>query len=321
MITLKPPFRAQDMEGLYNKVIKGQFSKIPDRFSSDFSEICKLLIRVEPESRPNCDQILKHTIIQNKIELLNKTSESELKDQLLQTIKIPKNLLLLTDRLPRPNYQNMNTLKKNQSYTKINSKEVNQKKRKSQGSVEGNENEETNLKRVRKVEEDKKKLREGIRSPKKIERSKSPLKSPNQYDYMNVKKIKAGSPTEEKKEKEKTILPNIHRHGSVDLRYEVNNKIMKYENEVNRLDRNLINQGNRIMNSVSPQGHQHVKEIYKVYAPYLKLNKNIIQKYMKNNQDKSYVKNLEKYYNFDNNPKIESKVILNRKLSPIQRKI
>jgi NIMA (never in mitosis gene a)-related kinase len=54
MITLRPPFRAENMEGLYNRVIKGQFSKISDRFSSDLSEVIKLLIQVHPESRPNC---------------------------------------------------------------------------------------------------------------------------------------------------------------------------------------------------------------------------------------------------------------------------
>ena len=54
MITLKPPFRAENMEGLYNKVIKGQISKIPDRFSSDIWEIVKMLIQVSPEARPNC---------------------------------------------------------------------------------------------------------------------------------------------------------------------------------------------------------------------------------------------------------------------------
>ena len=58
MITLKPPFRAADMEGLYNKVIKGQYSKIPDRFSQELADIVKLLLKVEPESRPNCGTII-----------------------------------------------------------------------------------------------------------------------------------------------------------------------------------------------------------------------------------------------------------------------
>jgi NIMA (never in mitosis gene a)-related kinase len=54
MITLKPPFRAENMEGLYGKVIKGQISKIPDRFSSDLNEIVRLLIQVAPDARPGC---------------------------------------------------------------------------------------------------------------------------------------------------------------------------------------------------------------------------------------------------------------------------
>jgi len=58
MITLKPPFRAENMEGLYNKVIKGQISRIPERFSSDIAEIVKMLIQVAPEARPNCGMFL-----------------------------------------------------------------------------------------------------------------------------------------------------------------------------------------------------------------------------------------------------------------------
>ncbi len=58
MITLRPPFRAENMEGLYNKVIKGQINKIPDRFSPDLAEVVKMLIQVAPESRPNCGKKL-----------------------------------------------------------------------------------------------------------------------------------------------------------------------------------------------------------------------------------------------------------------------
>jgi NIMA (never in mitosis gene a)-related kinase len=54
MVTLKPPFRAENMEGLYNRVIKGQFNKISEKFSADLSEIIKMLIQVHPEIRPNC---------------------------------------------------------------------------------------------------------------------------------------------------------------------------------------------------------------------------------------------------------------------------
>jgi NIMA (never in mitosis gene a)-related kinase len=58
MITLRPPFRAENMEGLYNKVIKGQINKIPDRYSNDLSEMVKLLIQVQPEMRPTCGKFI-----------------------------------------------------------------------------------------------------------------------------------------------------------------------------------------------------------------------------------------------------------------------
>jgi NIMA (never in mitosis gene a)-related kinase len=70
MITLKPPFRAENMEGLYNKVIKGQISKIPDRFSSDMWEIVKMLIQVTPEARPNCGKDLYNLLNKFQIYLL-----------------------------------------------------------------------------------------------------------------------------------------------------------------------------------------------------------------------------------------------------------
>ena len=128
MVMLKPPFRAEDMEGLYNKVIKGQFPKISDKFSHDLSEIVRLLIQVNPEHRPNCgknkklkiDQLLKNPIVMKKIEYfktLNVVGEEEVKEEnfLLQTIRIPKNLLYLTDKLPTSNYEKYNTEKRNQN--------------------------------------------------------------------------------------------------------------------------------------------------------------------------------------------------------------
>lgn len=40
-ITLKPPFRADDMAGLYKEVLKGSYTEIPDCFSQDLSNVVK----------------------------------------------------------------------------------------------------------------------------------------------------------------------------------------------------------------------------------------------------------------------------------------
>ena len=45
MLALHPPFRAENMEALYNKVVKCEYGKINDRYSKDISEIIKLLLK------------------------------------------------------------------------------------------------------------------------------------------------------------------------------------------------------------------------------------------------------------------------------------
>ena len=113
MITLRPPFRASDMEGLYKKVTKGQYSKIPELFSNDLSQIIQFLLQVNPKLRPNCDQILNHPIIKKRIEYFNITkgdkesiNGNNLKNKkLLKTIHMPRNLIFLAEKLPKPNYE------------------------------------------------------------------------------------------------------------------------------------------------------------------------------------------------------------------------
>jgi NIMA (never in mitosis gene a)-related kinase len=106
-VTLKPPFRAEDMQGLYKKVLKGVYPKIPGVFSNDLATIIKYMVQVEPSTRPDCDSILDMAIIKKRIQKLFPDDflyESDSKMNLLSTIRVPKNLLYLTDRLPKPNY-------------------------------------------------------------------------------------------------------------------------------------------------------------------------------------------------------------------------
>lgn len=47
-ISLKPPFRARDMEGLYKKVTRGYFSRINRNYSDDLMNLLRKLIKVDP---------------------------------------------------------------------------------------------------------------------------------------------------------------------------------------------------------------------------------------------------------------------------------
>jgi NIMA (never in mitosis gene a)-related kinase len=59
MATLKPPFRAEDMDGLYKKVIKGQYSKVGNGYSEALSNVIKSMLQVNPTNRPNAKQLLR----------------------------------------------------------------------------------------------------------------------------------------------------------------------------------------------------------------------------------------------------------------------
>ena len=111
MLALHPPFRAQNMDGLYEKVIKGKYPKINERYSSDISDLLKFLFKTEPNERPTCDDILKNPLVTKRIEFLKFNSKKEIdlskmdENILLQTIRIPKNLIFLSNKLPKANYE------------------------------------------------------------------------------------------------------------------------------------------------------------------------------------------------------------------------
>lgn len=94
------------MEGLFNKVVKGQFDPIPKVYSQELFNLVKYLIKVNPDHRPDCGQILSYPAIKAKIDLLfppNYTYPTE--STLLKTIKFPKTNQFSVS-LPEANYKN-----------------------------------------------------------------------------------------------------------------------------------------------------------------------------------------------------------------------
>lgn len=104
MATLKPPFRAEDMDGLYKKVIKGSYSKLGDNYSKQLSAVIKMMLQVNPANRPNADTLLSNIVWKTEELGLKDREEINKKDELLKTIRAHKNLHFLTDRLPKSNY-------------------------------------------------------------------------------------------------------------------------------------------------------------------------------------------------------------------------
>ena len=331
MITLRPPFRAQNMEGLYNKVIKGQFSRIPDRFSNELFEIVKLLIQINTDLRPSCDEILKNPIIQKRIEYFKSfPGDQENEDKaLLQTIKIPKNLLFLSDKLPKPNYSKH--MRNNNSVSeRLNMKNYRSFSKKSDYEIK--DNKENNK------EQQIKKINNNIYN-------NNILPSVKIEPKMNNKSLDLDNNNHEIKKNSPVLIHS----GSQKIIINDNNKKYFQNNSLNGIGHNngprkilhknassefpslnIINQKNRNID--------HLNELYKIYAPYL--NKPQIKNNIKyKGYNNYYLKNIQKYYkierppinnakNYINNYQIKinrvgsgKKVLPNRKLSPIKRNI
>ena len=142
MVTLRCPFREDNMVKLYNKVLVGEYKKIPNNFSEELNWIIDQMINSDINKRFSCDEILNCEIVKkyldkymnknikcysekringykinkniNKNNAINKSYSkyNSIKDEkkeddgkLLKTIFMPdNNLLYLRDQLPKANY-------------------------------------------------------------------------------------------------------------------------------------------------------------------------------------------------------------------------
>ena len=96
--TLSPPFKAEDMQGLFSKVIKGEFQPIQSHYTKDLRYVLRSLLQVEPSKRPNCDQIFRMPAVQRH--LINYSDLNE-HNTLLSSIKIKESMSI---SLPASNY-------------------------------------------------------------------------------------------------------------------------------------------------------------------------------------------------------------------------
>jgi len=106
LCTFNVPFPARDMKELRFKVLKGKLNPIPRAYSSDLSDMIRFLMQPNASERPSADEILSFDVVQRRMHLAPSGSESyqEIKNALLNTIKVPKNFRLVAKRLPKPFY-------------------------------------------------------------------------------------------------------------------------------------------------------------------------------------------------------------------------
>lgn len=63
MAAQKPPFTASDIQGLYRKICQGVFSRIPNHYSNELSDVINSLLKLNPSLRPSVHDLLKNPIV------------------------------------------------------------------------------------------------------------------------------------------------------------------------------------------------------------------------------------------------------------------
>jgi len=84
MCALQPPFNAQSLHQLAQKIIQGKYSDVPTHFSKNVPYLLGLMLNKDPAKRPSINQILKIDIIKQRITAL--LNEQDFKDEFSHTI-------------------------------------------------------------------------------------------------------------------------------------------------------------------------------------------------------------------------------------------
>lgn len=105
MACLRVPFEGNSIQELYKKINKGIISRIPKKFSKELSDMIKLCLTKDQKKRPSVSELLEHPVIVKKMGNEMPKQEDFIPGELWQTIKLPKNLNLLIQRLPKKKYR------------------------------------------------------------------------------------------------------------------------------------------------------------------------------------------------------------------------
>ena len=106
LASFQHPFEANSTHELHSKVQNSKTPNIPWEYSSELNSIVKKCMTKNPLERPTAEELLQNPIVLDKNEkfiLENAIEESFFKNRdnyLLDTIRIPKNMISLNDKLP-----------------------------------------------------------------------------------------------------------------------------------------------------------------------------------------------------------------------------
>jgi len=109
LLTFKPPFDSNSMDGLARKVMRGKFEPISAAYSADMHELVAKLLVVEQRDRPTVEQILAMPSVQRRLDLLPPLdADAPPLDEsvdIVRTIHVPRKFNDLKQNLPPSRYE------------------------------------------------------------------------------------------------------------------------------------------------------------------------------------------------------------------------
>ena len=120
---LRPPFRGTNLRDLCRNVIRGYYLPISSYYSNELRQMISMMLIVDANKRAGTDELLQHPILQKKLQRVRKniiTREIKIgkskKVQLMETIKLPRNLKDINSKLPKKRYRQENEMMANDEY-------------------------------------------------------------------------------------------------------------------------------------------------------------------------------------------------------------
>ena len=326
MITLHPPFRSKNMDELYKKVLSGDIGNLPEKYSNDLYEVVLLMMKVNSNKRPNCNDILNNTFVKKRIEYFKSMNNSENNEDnlnmdefeeqyLLKTIHIPKNLLFLSNQLPKPNYKKG----KNKLEMKINTnphkKSIDVRHNLPKLIINHRISEESKnaltIIKQNSIDKDDKEKEDNTNDINNI-KNKTPLDIKNEVQFykklydINKKLIK---PVKKNKSLEKELPIEYYNINNIANNNMSNNNINNNDLSINN---NINNKNSNIFCNLKHNIHRFnfnnnisnkYKKLYKLYEPNIKINEvkkmpkyKILNSLRNNNNLNIYMKNREEIY-------------------------
>ena len=326
MITLHPPFRSKNMDELYKKVLSGDIGNLPEKYSNDLYEVVLLMMKVNSNKRPNCNDILNNTFVKKRIEYFKSMNNSENNEDnlnmdefeeqyLLKTIHIPKNLLFLSNQLPKPNYKKG----KNKLEMKINTnphkKSIDVRHHLPKLIINHRISEESKnaltIIKQNSIDKDDKEKEDNTNDINNI-KNKTPLDIKNEVQFykklydINKKLIK---PVKKYKSLEKELPIEYYNINNIANNNMSNNNINNNDLSINN---NINNKNSNIFYNLKHNIHRFnfnnnisnkYKKLYKLYEPNIKINEvkkmpkyKILNSLRNNNNLNIYMKNREEIY-------------------------